>query len=203
MMYTAFYVFTVGEIVPRATTNEFAVSFLLESICTIVNAVIIGYMTAYMEELNRKSAELSAKINLTNTAMINLGLSRGLKTEISKYIYNTHTTLNLQNEMNGFLDQLKSSLKQKVTKTSFVGLVQTNYVMRDLLRQRTEQIFALSMNLNKNTLKSARIKFADKLITILVSEFTNVFTEPDGEFMIQDDDPCTNCQPGDEQEDKE
>lgn len=75
--------------------------------------------------------------------------------------------------------------------------------MRDLLRQRTEQIFALSMNLNKNTLKSARIKFADKLITILVSEFTNVFTEPDGEFMIQDDDPCTNCQPGDEQEDKE
>ncbi len=123
MLYTAFYVFTVGEIVPRATTNEFAVSFLLESICTIVNAVIIGYMTAYMEELNRKSAELSAKINLTNTAMINLGLSRPLKTEISKYIYNTHTTLNLQNEMNEFLDQLKSSLKQKVTKTSFVGLV--------------------------------------------------------------------------------
>ncbi len=58
------------------------------------------------------------------------------------------------------------------------------------------------MNLNRNTLKSARAKFSDKLITILVSEFTNVFTEPDGEFMIQDDDPSTNCQPsGDDEED--
>lgn len=92
MLYTAFYVFTVGEIVPRASSSEFGFSFLLESICTIVNAIIIGYMTAYMDELNRKSAELSAKINLTNTAMINLGLSRDLKNQISKYIYNTHTT---------------------------------------------------------------------------------------------------------------
>ena len=103
-MYTAFYVFTVGEIVPRASESEFAVSFILESVCTIVNAVIIGYMTAYMDELSRKSAELSAKINLTNTAMINLGLTRPLKTEISKYIYNTHTTKNLQNEMTSFLE---------------------------------------------------------------------------------------------------
>ena len=59
MLYTAYYVFTVGEIVPRASSQEFGFSFLLESICTIVNAVIIGYMTAYMEELNRKSAELT------------------------------------------------------------------------------------------------------------------------------------------------
>lgn len=79
MLYTAFYVFTVGEIVPRASSTEFFVSFMLESVCTIINAIIIGYMTAYMDELNRKSAELSAKINLTNTAMINLGLSRPLK----------------------------------------------------------------------------------------------------------------------------
>jgi len=104
MLYTAYYVFTVGEIVPRATSLEFGLSFLLESICTIVNAVIIGYMTAYMEELNKKSAELSAKINLTNTAMINLKLSPFLKSEISKYIYNTHTTKNLQTEMDSFLE---------------------------------------------------------------------------------------------------
>jgi len=50
-MYTAFYIFTVGEIVPRATTSEFMYSFLLESVCTIVNAIIIGYMTTYMSEL--------------------------------------------------------------------------------------------------------------------------------------------------------
>ena len=102
MLYTAFYVFTVGEIVPRATASEFAFSFLLESICTIVNAVIIGYMTQYMGELSAKSAELSEKINLTNTAMLNLGLPKGIKQDISKYIYNTHTTHRLQEEMLDF-----------------------------------------------------------------------------------------------------
>ena len=133
MLYTAFYVFTVGEIVPRADEVEFATSFLLESVCTIVNAIIIGYMTAYMDELSRKSAELSAKINLTNTAMINLGLTRPLKTDISKYIYNTHTTKNLQNEMTGFLEQLKPNLRQKVIKTSFHSTIDANYVMRTIL----------------------------------------------------------------------
>ena len=102
MMYTAFYVFTVGEIVPRASTMEFASSFLLESVCTILNAIIIGYMTQYMTELSAKAAELSEKINLTNTAMLNLGLPKGIKQDISKYIYNTHTTFTLQEEMQAF-----------------------------------------------------------------------------------------------------
>ena len=62
----------------------------------IVNAIIIGYMATYMDELNKKSAALSAKINLTNTAMINLQLNKELKMEISKFVYNTHTTETLQ-----------------------------------------------------------------------------------------------------------
>lgn len=138
MLYTAFYVFTVGEIVPRASSTEFAVSFMLESVCTIVNAVIIGYMTAYMDELNKKSAELSAKINLTNTAMINLKLSRPLKNEISKYIYNTHTTKNLQNEMQSFLEpeKMKSSLRVKITTSSFIGVVDQNYVLKTIMQER-------------------------------------------------------------------
>ena len=102
MLYTAFYVFTVGEIVPRSSTMEFASSFMLESVCTIVNAIIIGYMTQYMTELSAKSAKLSTKINLTNTAMINLGLPTELKQDISRYIYNTHTTQELQDEMKDF-----------------------------------------------------------------------------------------------------
>ena len=51
MLYTGFYIFGVGEIVPRSDTLEFAMGFLLCAICTIGNAVIIGYMTSYTEEL--------------------------------------------------------------------------------------------------------------------------------------------------------
>ena len=67
-----------------------------------MNAVIIGYMTQYMGELSEKAGKLSEKINLTNTAMLNLGLPKGIKQDISKYIYNTHTTHELQEEMQDF-----------------------------------------------------------------------------------------------------
>lgn len=79
LLYTGFYIFGVGEIVPRASEAEFASAFILCSLCTIFNAVIIGYMTSYTEELNRKSVELAEKLNLTNTAMLNLKLTRPLK----------------------------------------------------------------------------------------------------------------------------
>lgn len=87
LLYTGFYIFGVGEIVPRVDASEFFSAFLLCSFCTIINALIIGYMTSYVEELNKKTAELSEKLNLTNTAMLNLNLSRGLKKEITQYIY--------------------------------------------------------------------------------------------------------------------
>ena len=72
LIYTGFYIFGVGEVVPRATTSEFAIAFILFSFSTISNAIVIGYMTTYVDELQRKSAELADRINLTNTAMLNL-----------------------------------------------------------------------------------------------------------------------------------
>jgi len=51
MLYTGFYLFGVGEVVPRASSAEFLVSFAIFSISTIINAVIIGYMTSYIDEL--------------------------------------------------------------------------------------------------------------------------------------------------------
>jgi hypothetical protein len=79
LLYTGFYIFGVGEIVPRSNALEFFTAFLLCSVCTIFNALIIGYMTSYMEELNKKTAELAGKLNLTNTAMLNLDLTSNLK----------------------------------------------------------------------------------------------------------------------------
>ena len=89
--------------------------------------------------------------------------------------------------MNGFLGQLKPSLRSKVTKTSFVAVVEVNYVMRRLLIERTEHILEVSLHMQKSSnLKSQRRKFQDKLITILISKFSNVFTAPDGEVIKQD-----------------
>ena len=87
LLYTGFYIFGVGEVVPRSNSFEFFSGFILCSACTIANAVIIGYMTSYTEELTKKSAELSEKLNLINTAMLNLKLSPNLKGQITEYIY--------------------------------------------------------------------------------------------------------------------
>ena len=104
LLYIGFYIFGVGEIVPRASANEFFMGFLLCSVCTIINAVIIGYMTNYMEELSSKTAELNEKLNLTNTSMLNLKLSSELKGQIKSYIYQTHTTNSLQKELTEFME---------------------------------------------------------------------------------------------------
>ena len=92
LLYTGFYLFGVGEVVPRQGPIEFFAGFILCSMCTIFNAVIIGYMTSYMEDLSRKSRALSDRLNSANTAMLNLKLSSRLKQSITQYIYQTFTT---------------------------------------------------------------------------------------------------------------
>ena len=72
---------------PRADEHEYFAAFIINSICTLINALIIGYMTSYAEEMSKQTADLSDKLNFTNTAMINLNLSPDLKAQITQYIY--------------------------------------------------------------------------------------------------------------------
>jgi len=54
-VYTAFFLFGVGEVVPRKTWQEFLVAFTLLAVCTIANAVLIGYMASYADQLTADS----------------------------------------------------------------------------------------------------------------------------------------------------
>lgn len=119
LLYTGFYIFGVGEIVPRSDSFEFFTGFILCSVCTIFNAVIIGYMASYTEELSKKTKYLNDKINQTNTAMLNLELSPELKNVIIQYIYQTHSTEVLQKEYTNFMSQISPKYKRRVIKESF------------------------------------------------------------------------------------
>ena len=44
----------------------------------------------------------------------------------------------------------------------------------------------------KTTVRNSRRKFQDKLITILVNQFSNVFTAPDDVILDQDDEPTVD-----------
>lgn len=55
-LYTAFYLFGVGEVCPR-TVSELVASILVLILSSILNGLIIGNMALYMNELNRKNAD--------------------------------------------------------------------------------------------------------------------------------------------------
>ena len=112
-LYTGFYLFGVGEVVPRTSAIEFLMAFALLAVCTIANAVLIGFMASYAEELSKDSRAFQDKMNLTNTAMLNLDLKRELRTKITEYINNTHMTYKRQEELKEFMKQVSPQYRTK------------------------------------------------------------------------------------------
>ena len=91
------------------------------------------------------------------------------------------------------MSDLRPELKHRVEKTSFMIVIEQNYVMRRLLKKRTDDIYDQSLLLQKTTMRNSKKKFQEKLIAILVNEFENIFTSPDQVFLLQDDPPDTDC----------
>jgi len=121
--------------------------------------------------------------------MINLGLSRPLKTQISKYIFNTHTTKGLIKDMGAFLGDLKLSLREDVTASSFVSIASLNYVLLAVLKEKTEDIMTKSVTMQKSKMKTQEIKLKEKLRSYLVKEFTYIATKPDDDYVKQYGEP--------------
>jgi uncharacterized membrane protein len=82
---------TGGEVVPQ-TNVESTTAILLLVIFAVVNNTILTIFAQYAEELQHKAAELQKTIDLTNTAMANLGLTQDLRKDVLEYVQNTHNT---------------------------------------------------------------------------------------------------------------
>ena len=133
MMYTGFYLFGVGEVVPRSSRAEFAAAFLLLAFSQIANAAIIGFILTYLEDINKESSEYSKKISLCNTAMLNLKLSTPLKTDIIKFVMSTHHTKKLQNDNEEFMQLLTPSFREKVIGEMMYAITEKNFILKTLI----------------------------------------------------------------------
>ena len=102
VLYVAFYMITGGEVVPQ-TNVESTTAILLLVIFAVVNNTILTIFAQYAEELQHKAAELQKTIDLTNTAMANLGLTQDLRKDVLEYVQNTHNTKERQNEISDFI----------------------------------------------------------------------------------------------------
>ena len=70
-IYTSFYLFGVGEVVPR-NTIENLLSIGLLVLSSLVNGFVIGNMALYLIELEKNNKEFQRKLDIANTAMHSL-----------------------------------------------------------------------------------------------------------------------------------
>tara|TARA_B110000305_G_C19257100_1_gene547619 strand:- start:144 stop:749 length:606 start_codon:yes stop_codon:yes gene_type:complete len=101
-MYIGFYLFGVGEVCPR-TQLEILVSIPILIISSIMNGLIIGNMALYLQELNKKNADLQKSMDTVNTAMNALGLDEDLRRKVTEYFITTNSTSTLQEELDDFM----------------------------------------------------------------------------------------------------
>jgi hypothetical protein len=76
---------TGGEVVPQTNVESVTAIFLLV-IFAVVNNTILTIFATYAEELQHKAAELQKTVDLTNTAMANLGLTKELRKDVLDYV---------------------------------------------------------------------------------------------------------------------
>lgn len=185
MMYTGFYLFGVGEVVPRSSWQEFFGAFMLLAFSQIANAAIIGFILTYMEELNRESSEYSKKISLCNTAMLNLKLSTPLKTEIMKFVMSTHHTKKLQQEYEYFMKDLTPYYQSKVTSETMHEITTKNFILKTSI----DRYVQMQMKQTGTKGQKKEKEFHQNAITYLVQKLSSKFSTP-GMKYIQIEDAC-------------
>jgi hypothetical protein len=84
---------TSGEVNPK-TNNEVIVAFVVMLISSMILANLIALITVLNSEINHKTIKFQEQLDTINTAMSNLGLSKGLKRQIKEYFINTFSRKN-------------------------------------------------------------------------------------------------------------
>lgn len=147
-LYTAFYLFGVGEVVPQ-TQLEGAISIFTLIIFAIINNTVLSIFAVYAEELGHKDSLLQAKIDLTNTAMSNLKLPKNLRTEVLKYIQNTHNTSERQFELELFMASISPRYRIICRTKIFEKIAEGNFVFSNFIeKEYTENFIRKNSDLN-------------------------------------------------------
>lgn len=110
--------------------NELQLFFVAASVTmgAIINANIFGELAVIVSNLNRKATQFQAKLDIANTAMKNLGLPEKLQVSVTGFLTYSKALLESQEELECFLRMISPSLKQRVLKHLFSGVLMKNPV---------------------------------------------------------------------------
>jgi hypothetical protein len=96
----------------------------------IINSIIFGNMAVILQAFNRKSTTFQEKLESASDTMKNLRMPESMREEVEYYLSYTQRTLDDQNELDSFLNQLCPSLKRKVTTYVFHESILKNPVFK-------------------------------------------------------------------------
>lgn len=118
-----------GDIGPRGILQLLFVSTIL-LISAIINANIFGNITVLIQSLNRKATNFQEKLEYATECMKNLKIPENIQEDVKSYLTYTQSTLDLQKDLDAFLNMLSPSLKNEVSRVIFHDAIMQNLVYK-------------------------------------------------------------------------
>mmetsp|Transcript_14806 Transcript_14806/g.14394 ORF Transcript_14806/g.14394 Transcript_14806/m.14394 type:complete len:128 (-) Transcript_14806:957-1340(-) len=92
----------------------------------VLNANIFGNLAIIISELKRKEQSFQEQIDVANTTMKDMDLSKEIQMKVKKYLLTTQHTLDSQEEWDDFFALISPSLKREVIAHIFMNILRTN-----------------------------------------------------------------------------
>lgn len=142
-VYHSILVLSGADIGPRDEYQLFLLTFFLLA-SAIINANIFGNIAVVLQQMNRKASKFQEKMENASCTMKNLKIPKPLQMRINDYLWVTHNTLDQQNELDSFLNQLSPSLRIEVRKVILKESISKN----DVFNCSSEAVDAIIQDLN-------------------------------------------------------
>lgn len=123
--YHAILILNGNEVGPRDVPEYlWVIATLLAG--AMLNATIFGNIAVLLQEINKKEARFQEKIDLANTAMMNMGLPMSIQTKVINYLLYTQSNLDRQNDFNALQEMVSPSLKMDIIRNIFSPIIMKN-----------------------------------------------------------------------------
>lgn len=129
--YHSVLILTGNDVGPRNDTTATVFCAVFVTMGAIVNAYIFGELVVLVAVMNTKTASFVKKLDTCYTAMKNQGIPREIQQEVVCYLTYTQSLLDLQQELEDFLNLISPSLREKVIKHIFSECIKENDIFKD------------------------------------------------------------------------
>ena len=157
-----------------ATASEMAFASCVVFCGGVFTAIILGYMTVTLDELNKKSSAFIDSVESIQQVMMDLKLPALIQSHVTAYLHYTHNSRDIQHSLSTFLELLPKPLRLQVVRR----LVSATIMQHPLFGLRERAVLYLEQQVTIQTYEPEATIFA------IASESTHFYVICSGEVMI-------------------